>query len=1037
MEPTMPTIDHTQIARFRARYLRHDPPRHALMRGPQADRKYTEYRQPITDAQIGAHLDGRITLAAPLIGPDGLTQTAALDIDSGGTAALRRALDTAKELGWTAYAITSMTEEHNGGHVWLHLDTPTAPDRARLLAQTIAEAAQIEAETYPTRKQLRLPLGVHRWTGQRGTLLLQDGTILDLDINAAAIIEAIDLIAALPTNSTTRLPAAQERPQPPRHQHTLPIPRQNVSGDARSAIQAYNQATDLISLLERYGARIAEHFGNGGALLHCPCGRHSYGDRRPSLHVQPARSQRYGRFVVFGYAPVCQFYAERGQTFAAFDVFCALEGITVADALKRINPRRPAQAPRKAPEPEPEPEPAPRIPTPEEHAEQRRTRIAEAHATHAELRARMMADQQISARARAILGVLLSQAVDRAWCRLSTTRIATDFLQVSERTVQRGIRELEQRGYITSDTHTSAAGRAYQGGSSTTVRRFLRVTPAALPCRPCVNSESDSPSGSLACEPPPDVAPSSSPMTVTAATWDGGAHYNPAEDWTLQATPAPQRKPWRASVPPKDFFTLYRAGRERTAALDQAAPIVKPPLAEATPHPFPLELAQADLLTPPSPAAQAQLAHITTQIWRTPPSDPKKRRTYYVLKRKADQVARSNPKQAYALRMQARALEDVSDLLIAATSTTSGQDSPAPTQPSRVTHRRAEAAPGMPGGGLHAQPTEGIRQVSGSGAGVQSGRQRSGEGRNVAVGDIDTVVAKLPRQLQAGVAFSQPRLDATLEEALGKTGAEAVQSFALDATLSAGSADGVLQAAGEGGAVSPEPMATRRNGVDRHCEFGAGDGIEFRADSALPPSLGVGAAHVDSDDGAQQIFLLEAGDLGMAEAGGVEQIEHSDQLIATTLLSENHTNLLDLLGTVATAGRAPTEAGIEFVGDQLVGSVGIPLAPVHALTELAEGGQRGLEMGIGGPTLLEDGEPALDQLRGHVAEHAGLVVAQGVEQDHAAVAVGVERAIAEDVLVVGAVPLGLVARGSFLEQGTQQAIDLVFERRATAHGGAP
>jgi hypothetical protein len=61
---------------------------------------------------------------------------------------------------------------------------------------------------------------------------------------------------------------------------------------------------------------------------------------------------------------------------------------------------------------------------------------------------------------------------------------------------------------------------------------------------------------------------------------------------------------------------------------------------------------------------------LQTQIWRRPPTDPKQRRSYYALQRKAAQVERSNPKQAHALKMQARALEDVSELLIAVTSCT-------------------------------------------------------------------------------------------------------------------------------------------------------------------------------------------------------------------------------------------------------------------------------------------------------------------------------------------------------------------------------
>ncbi len=672
----MPIPDHARVAGFRALYLRHEPQRHAQMRDPQADRKYTDYRQPITDQQIVAHLDGRITLAAPMIGPDGLARAAALDVDSGGTTALKQLLDAAQAHGWTAYAITSTNEEHDGGHVWIHFDAPTTPDRARLLAQKIAATAEIEAETYPTRKHLRLPLGVHRWTRKRGVLLLQDGTAIDLDSGDTTIDQALALIASLPANSADRLPELAPPSRPARSLHTPATTHQNALGDAKSAIAAYNQATDLISLLESYGGRIAEQVSGGGMLMHCPCGRHSHGDRRPSLEIRPARSNHYGRYVAHGYSTNCQFYTERGQVVAAFDVWCRLDSLTPVEALKQINPCRPTKPPRcrQHPEPEREPEPDWREPTPEERAEtaeQRRKRIEDAHAIHAELHARIEADTKLSARARAVMLVMLQWDLNRSWCRVSTARIAKDCLGVSERTVQRGMRELEQRRYIESDTHITRDGRAYQGGWSTTIRRFLRVTTQAAPCHPCINLESDlNPMSVKACEPPRDIPAPVPPMPqVEAIAFEGGASYNPADDWTLQAEAAPQRKPWRASVLPKEFFTLYRAPRERmssAAAEDlprgaQAAEDVAQDAAQGV-------LALDQVAAPPPPmAAQAQLSHLQTQIWRRPPTDPKKCRTYYALQRKAAQVERSNPRQAHALKMQARALEDVSELLIAAT----------------------------------------------------------------------------------------------------------------------------------------------------------------------------------------------------------------------------------------------------------------------------------------------------------------------------------------------------------------------------------
>ncbi len=80
-----PTPD--QIAIFRRLFLHHRPPHQAWMQPAGAASKYRKKHHAITDVELAAHLAGRLTLAAPLIGSDGLASMAALDIDAGGEAA--------------------------------------------------------------------------------------------------------------------------------------------------------------------------------------------------------------------------------------------------------------------------------------------------------------------------------------------------------------------------------------------------------------------------------------------------------------------------------------------------------------------------------------------------------------------------------------------------------------------------------------------------------------------------------------------------------------------------------------------------------------------------------------------------------------------------------------------------------------------------------------------------------------------------------------------------------------------------------------
>lgn len=326
---------HTTI--FRALFLAHRPPRKARMCEAGSPVRYITYPHPITDAEIRAHLRGDLTLAAPLVGADGLASVAALDIDHGGTGAVRRVLAAAELRGLLAFAITSTNDRHDGGHVWISFDQGAAPARLRLLADELATAVNVEAETYPTYKTIRLPLGVHRRSGQRGTLILPDWRTIDLDRGPEAVAQALRSLDARPLrNSIEQLPH-------------LPVPkpvtpqRPQLSGSLRRVIDDYNRQTNLLNLLTSYGARAATTRGTT-RLLHCPCGRHQHGDLTPSLVVSPARSARYGPSVAHGYAPACAFYTERGQVIAAFDVFCHMEQLTPAAAVQRIldtaRPRR-------------------------------------------------------------------------------------------------------------------------------------------------------------------------------------------------------------------------------------------------------------------------------------------------------------------------------------------------------------------------------------------------------------------------------------------------------------------------------------------------------------------------------------------------------------------------------------------------------------------------------------------------------------------------------------------------------------------------
>lgn len=333
---------HPLVVAYQETILGFEPPAYAKMNRRGALHKYSKVLieqggeriyPPLTLDLIQSHLRGDITVAACLIDPEGRARASALDIDEGGEAAIRRVLDLAIVQGFTGFAQSSENDEHQGGHVWLLFDKRADPTRLRRLAQQLAEQAGVLAETYPTRKTIRLPLGVHRWTGRRGRLYLPDGRLLELDAGEHVVRHAVRLLSELPQNDTALLPPLPKRITPKKE----PLPRFTAQAGDESVIQQYNQATSLVGLLERAGGRVAQQLVSGGFLLHCPCPHHKHGDARPSLELKPARNrQRYGEFVAFGYAPSCQFYTESGRVIDAFSVMCLLEGLSPSEAARRL-----------------------------------------------------------------------------------------------------------------------------------------------------------------------------------------------------------------------------------------------------------------------------------------------------------------------------------------------------------------------------------------------------------------------------------------------------------------------------------------------------------------------------------------------------------------------------------------------------------------------------------------------------------------------------------------------------------------------------
>lgn len=329
---------HPLVADYKKTILGFDAPAFAKMNEPGSERKYTKVYRRLSNRLIQSHLRGDVTLAACLINTAGSARAAVLDIDSGGEVALVRILQRAEDKKLVAFAQSSINEEHAGGHVWLLFDGWSEPERFRLVADTLAQEVGISAETYPTRKSIRLPLGIHRWSRKRGRLFLPNHSVVDLDTGEQAVRDAIRILRDLPQNSVQVLP--ERLGAPPRNIKDTPMRPSMARGAAADVIHDYNHSTDLLAFLERLGGRIAQYLPSGSVLMHCPCPHHKHRDARPSIELRPAKNPaRYGDFVMFGYAPECLFYTERGQIVDAFSAYCKLYRLEPDEAVREIGQR--------------------------------------------------------------------------------------------------------------------------------------------------------------------------------------------------------------------------------------------------------------------------------------------------------------------------------------------------------------------------------------------------------------------------------------------------------------------------------------------------------------------------------------------------------------------------------------------------------------------------------------------------------------------------------------------------------------------------
>ena len=636
------------IAFYRRAFLRHGPRRFAVMQPESADRKYDDHPGELTDAQLAAHLEGRAAYAVPTA-ENGLASLLPFDIDAGGESAARALMEAAAARG--LFAFGQHDPQRGRGYVWIPFDELTNAERIRrlgdeLLAQVQPQAKGWKIENRATAEDTRLPFARHRWTGRRGALLTQGGSA---ELDGPDFSAVLDIFrATYRENPTGSLPPAPESVTTPSRRSA-----ERISGPGVT-IATYNTSTDLVSLLESYGARRAK--GQGARLYFCPL----HGDDHASLLVHKDGE----RCMCLSQGSDCPL---SGHQYDAFNVFCAAERLSTRQALRRLNGLPDDPEPGRGPQTSPSNR-GPRTPpqTPQEGPREARSGKTAYHSTptpskdvlrpqegrtEATEGRRTPADcPGLPKSARRLLDVIAAHPGGYIRGKYTLARL----LDVDPRTVQRSLRRLEAEGLIIrhergrdgqTDIYqlaTQRPARAAQDGDQgrhlpPTVELEILSTPEALEAERGGNPPATG----------DDQAAHPSGAGLVLPTREGGATHGPGGAISYPGG--------AAYVPPEaaDWYATQQAATHCATALVQR---------DATPQEP--EPQQAELPVQEPPVA----SYDTNQ----PPRKRRRSRTRYVdpgrlhgriiaAERKAEKLERTgrdaDRRQARAIRRQAETLK--------------------------------------------------------------------------------------------------------------------------------------------------------------------------------------------------------------------------------------------------------------------------------------------------------------------------------------------------------------------------------------------
>ena len=285
---------------------------------------YRRVGKPLTTHDLVDHLLGVRSYGTYVTNATGHCRFAVFDADT--SDGLSRLWSLQDELA-RANIASYVEHSRRGGHLWVFLEHPVPASQVRAW---LSPWCPKDWEFYPKQDEgkgygslIRLPLGVHRKSGQRYHFVERTATgVVSLTATEAERVAWLSSITRMEVPPLCNVPARSGvQPLPPRSS----LPANNGTAPV-SPIRQWNAAQDPLQVIGRY----VELDSNG--VGQCPFGTHHTGgsDQQPSFKV-------YAPGVAGGYCWYCYTWQQGGSVFDFLRHYYALDAKTLWERIQADN----------------------------------------------------------------------------------------------------------------------------------------------------------------------------------------------------------------------------------------------------------------------------------------------------------------------------------------------------------------------------------------------------------------------------------------------------------------------------------------------------------------------------------------------------------------------------------------------------------------------------------------------------------------------------------------------------------------------------